>query len=174
MDHGGAVGFEEEQLALWGFGAVEDHVVEVEALVDGLEGMGMPPGEPLVEVGHERRFLGPFPGALRHVCVDVVDHPVLGDRQVGGVGPSVDEDDPVLSEQAVGTAVVDVAGDVELGDGGGLQVGREAGRVLDLRQALAPVGPHGPGDDRELRGLGRKVLKPQPVHSGRGRQDQAG
>jgi hypothetical protein len=106
VHHHRVVDFEDQQLAVARFGAVDAQVVERGALVDGAQRAGMTPRK-LVEALHEGLLLRALGGILVHAGVEVVHHPVRRNRHVAGKRLAVDQRDPEFTEQAVRAAVVD-------------------------------------------------------------------
>src|SRR5260370_22324820 len=69
--------------------------------------------ERAVEAAHEILFFAALAFAKCHICVEVPDIPTIGDRHVAGIGPAIDDDDPVFAKQAVIVGVIDEARDEE-------------------------------------------------------------
>jgi len=69
----------------------------------------MPRTETGIKILHEARFFIALFLAGAHVRIQVMDHPMLGYRHVGGVGLAVDQHHPVFAIQAVSIAIVDEA-----------------------------------------------------------------
>jgi hypothetical protein len=107
--------------------------------------------EVVVEVVHDTGFLVAAFLALGHVGIEVVHHPVRRDRHVAQGRADLDEDDAVLAEETIGTAIVDEAGEIEFADlfmGG--QVLAQGRAVGDLLQLLAGMRIDRAHDQRPL------------------------
>jgi hypothetical protein len=158
MDDHRDVGLEEQQSAIGGLGTIDAEIVEPDALGDGGKRRPVTPREIEVETRHEAFLLGALGGALLHVGVEVIDHPLVGDGEVAGIGPPVDEHDAVFAEEPVGAAVVDEARDIE----GGLrlirQIARQRRYIIDLLQAVAGMGSDRTENQRKP-GIGHQLAK---------------
>ena len=106
VDDGGGVRLEHQQPAVARLGAVDRVVVETQTFVQCIECGGVTAGEAIVEFNHRLCLLGALFGRLGHACIEVVHHPVAGDRHVAQERLAVDEGDAEFAIQAVGTAVV--------------------------------------------------------------------
>ena len=62
-----------------------------------------------IERLHESLFLASLARARRHACVEIPDIPAIGDGKMAGIGPSVDQNDAIFSEQAVVATIIDKA-----------------------------------------------------------------
>ncbi len=77
MDDHGHIGFEQQQPAVAGLGAVDGEVVQADALVEGLERRAVAHREILIEIGHEPGLFLAALGVLGHAGAKVMHHPVL-------------------------------------------------------------------------------------------------
>src|ERR1700753_3209799 len=114
MDDGGIVGLEHQELTPPGFGAVHDEIVETDPLRDAGQRRCMAARESRIKSAEEGFFLKALGRALRHAGVEIPDVPAIGDRHVTGVGPAIDEYEPVLAKQAIVVSVVDESRDEEV------------------------------------------------------------
>src|ERR1700721_2692405 len=62
-----------------------------------------------IEHLHESLFLTALASALRHLRVEIPDIPAIGDGKMTRIGPPIDQDDAVFSEQTVIAAIIDKA-----------------------------------------------------------------
>jgi hypothetical protein len=69
--------------------------------------------------------------------IEIIDHPLIGDRHVAGVRHAVDEGDAVLAIKPVGAAVIDEGRDEEGRLGPAAEIGSERLARLDAREAAA-------------------------------------
>ena len=98
----------------------------------------MPHGELAIERREEPLFLGALVGALVHLGVDVVDHPVRRNAHVTSERPAVDEHDAELPELSVCGTIVDEIGDEERLAGHAGEVRRKAVRIVESRSRSLP------------------------------------
>src|SRR5581483_2037545 len=107
MDDGCVIGLEDHKLAVAVLGTVDREIIETYPLGNCSKRASVTKREILVEIAHETLFLKALVGIERHARVEIPDVPTVRDRHVARVGLAVDEDDPVLAEQAVAARIID-------------------------------------------------------------------
>ena len=105
-------------------------------------------------IAQKRRLFLLHPGLIGHVGVDVMHLPAVRDRKMVRQDLIIDENEAIFPEISVRGAVVGVFDEIAIGIGRLRQVGREFGRVVDLFEIVAAMGPDRPGQDGGCRRKG--------------------
>src|SRR5215470_9040666 len=95
-----------QQPAVRGFGAIDAEIVEAKAFPQRAQRALMPTGEVALEFRDESGLLRALLGALAHPRLVIVNDRTIGNRNLAGVGTSVDQGDAILAELSVRSAIV--------------------------------------------------------------------
>ena len=140
MDPAPRVGFKQQQGAIAHNRAIQNDIIKPKLLMNRLQRLVMPFHKNSLESLHHPFFFRAFGGGQVHASGNIMNNPVIGDRQMADVGPAINQGDAELAIKAIPRSEIDEITDVKLSCVAALQINLQFPFAVYLRKPFPAVG----------------------------------